>query len=81
MNIYSLITVVGGLAFFLFGMNVLSSALKKLAGNRLEETLQKMTDHPLKGLVFGAVNYHCHAIIVGTYGHVGRSGQFRNYDA
>ena len=55
MDIYSLITVIGGLAFFLFGMNVLSSGLKKVAGNGLEVILQKMTDHPIKGMVLGAV--------------------------
>ena len=55
MNIYSILMMIGGLAFFLFGMNVLSSGLKKVAGNRLENTLQKMTDHPLKGLMFGAI--------------------------
>ena len=55
MSIYSLIAVIGGLAFFLFGMNVLSSGLKKVAGDRLENVLQKMTDHPMKGLLFGAI--------------------------
>ncbi len=55
MSIYNLIVVIGGLAFFLFGMDVLSSALKKVAGNRLETTLQKMTDYPIKGLIFGAI--------------------------
>lgn len=55
MDLYSCIGVVGGLAFFLFGMNILSSGLKNVAGDKLENVLQKMTDHPMKGLLFGAI--------------------------
>lgn len=55
MDMYSLVSIIGGLAFFLFGMNIMSSGLKKVAGDRLESVLQKMTDSPIKGLVFGAV--------------------------
>jgi len=54
-DIYSLVSVIGGLAFFLFGMNIMSSGLKKVAGDRLESVLQKMTDSTVKGLIFGAV--------------------------
>ncbi len=55
MSLYNYISVIGGLAFFLFGMTILSSGLRKIAGDRLENVLQKMTDHPLKGLIFGAM--------------------------
>ena len=55
MNLSNYIYVIGGLAFFLFGMNILSSGLKKVAGDRLESVLRKMTDHPMKGLLFGAI--------------------------
>ena len=55
MDMYSLVSIIGGLAFFLFGMNIMSSGLKKVAGDRLESVLQKMTDSPIKGLIFGAV--------------------------
>lgn len=55
MTLYNYISVIGGLAFFLFGMTVLSSGLKKVAGDRLETVLQKMTDHKVKGLIFGAM--------------------------
>ena len=50
-----MVSIIGGLAFFLFGMNIMSSGLKKVAGDRLETVLQKMTDSPIKGLIFGAV--------------------------
>ncbi|MBO6213984.1 MAG: Na/Pi cotransporter family protein, partial [Lachnospiraceae bacterium] len=55
MEMSSVIGAIGGLAFFLFGMNVLSSGLKNVAGDKLEGVLQKMTDHPMKGLLFGAI--------------------------
>ncbi len=53
MSLYNYISVIGGLAFFLFGMTVLSSGLKKVAGDRLESVLKKMTDNPFsKHLVY-----------------------------
>ncbi len=55
MSIYNLLQVLGGLAFFLFGMHVMSGSLKRAAGEGLENILQKMTNHPAKGLLFGAV--------------------------
>ena len=54
MDIFSLITLCGGLAFFLFGMSTMSSSLEKLAGGRLEQLLKKMTDNRLKSLLLGA---------------------------
>ncbi len=44
----------GGLAFFLFGMSVMSQSLEKLAGGKLETTLKKMTSNPFKSLMLGA---------------------------
>lgn len=44
-----------GLAFFLFGMNVMSSDLEKLAGGKLEILLKKFTKNPLLGIFFGAL--------------------------
>ena len=54
MNIYSICTLCGGLAFFLFGMHVMSQYLEKIAGGRLESTLKKMTSNPFKSLALGA---------------------------
>lgn len=54
MNIFSITTLLGGLAFFLFGMQVLSHSLEKVAGGRLESVLKKMTANPLMALLFGA---------------------------
>ena len=54
MNIFSICTLCGGLAFFLFGMHVMSQSLEKIAGGRLEITLKKMTSNPFKSLALGA---------------------------
>ena len=54
MDIFSIFTLCGGLAFFLYGMNVMSSSLEKIAGGRLERTLKKMTSNPFKSLLLGA---------------------------
>ena len=54
MDIFSVFTLCGGLAFFLFGMNLLSSGLEKMSGGKLESLLKKTTSNPLKGLLLGA---------------------------
>lgn len=54
MDIFSILTLCGGLAFFLYGMNVMSSGLEKLAGGKLEQMLKRMTSNPFKSLVLGA---------------------------
>ncbi|MBR6693550.1 MAG: Na/Pi cotransporter family protein [Clostridia bacterium] len=54
MSIFSVFTLLGGLAFFLYGMNVMSSGLEKVAGGKLESTLRKMTGNRFSGLALGA---------------------------
>ena len=54
MNIFSLFTLCGGLAFFLYGMTVMSKSLEKMAGGRLERLLKRMTSTPIKSLLLGA---------------------------
>ena len=55
MDIFSIFTLLGGLAFFLYGINLMSSGLEKIAGGRLEQLLKKMTSNPFKSFVLGAV--------------------------
>ena len=54
MDIFSLFTLFGGLAFFLYGMHVMSSGLEKMAGGKLEVLLKRMTSNPFKRLALGA---------------------------
>ena len=53
MDIFSIITVIGGLAFFLYGMSVMSGGLERMAGGKLESSLKKMSSNPMKGLALG----------------------------
>ena len=48
MSVFNIITLLGGLAMFLFGMSTMSNGLEKTAGGKLEKTLQKMTDKYIK---------------------------------
>ncbi len=54
MTLNDILSMIGGLAVFMFGMHTLSAALEKLAGGRLERWLEKMTSNPLKGVALGA---------------------------
>lgn len=49
----SALTAVGGLAFFLFGMNMLGSSLEKAAGGKMQQALEKMTNNVIKSLLLG----------------------------
>lgn len=55
MNIFLLLKLLGGLTFFLFGMQVMSASLEKMAGGKLEHMLKKMTANPVVSMVLGAV--------------------------
>ena len=54
MDIFSLFTLMGGLAFFLYGMTTMSKSLEKMAGGKLERILKQMTSNPIKSLLLGA---------------------------
>lgn len=53
-SIFNIFTMLGGLAFFLYGMNVMSTGLEKLTGGKLEVALKKMTSNKIKSLLLGA---------------------------
>ncbi len=53
--IIEFIVMAGGLALFLYGMNILGVGLEKISGSRLEKLLEKMTDNVLKGVVLGLI--------------------------
>ncbi|MCR5600317.1 MAG: Na/Pi cotransporter family protein [Ruminococcus sp.] len=52
-SIFNIFTLLGGLAFFLYGMNVMSTGLEKLTGGKLEIALKKMTANRFKALMLG----------------------------
>ncbi len=55
MDIFSVFTLLGGLAFFIYGMNQMSSSLERIAGPRMESIINRMTKNRLVGLLMGAV--------------------------
>ena len=52
--LFPIFTLLGGLAFFLYGMNAMSDGLEKLAGGKLEKTLKKMTSSKVASMGLGA---------------------------
>ena len=52
-SIFNIFTLMGGLAFFLYGMKVMSTGLEKLTGGKLEVALKKMTENKLKAILLG----------------------------
>ncbi len=54
MDIFGILSLIGGLALFLYGMNVMGVGLEKVSGGRLERILEKLTSNPLKAVLLGA---------------------------
>lgn len=54
MGITSILTLLSGVALFLFGMSLMGDGLKKAAGEKLELILYKLTSTPFKGVLLGA---------------------------
>ena len=54
MDIFSVLSMIGGLALFLFGMHAMGEGLSKTSGGRLEKILEKLTSNPLKAVLLGA---------------------------
>ena len=52
-NMFCIINLLGGLAFFLYGMNIMSDSLEKIAGGKLEKILKTITSNKYKGLLLG----------------------------
>ena len=55
MSIFNVLSLIGGLALFLFGMNVMGDGLTKVSGGKLEKILEKLTANRFLGVVVGAV--------------------------
>lgn len=54
MDIFNVLSLIGGLALFLFGMNYMGTSLERLGGGKFESILEKMTNNPIKGVLLGA---------------------------
>lgn len=54
MSFFDFLTMIGGLALFLYGMNLLGEGLSQASGGRLERILEKLTNNPIKAVLVGA---------------------------
>lgn len=54
MDFFSILTMIGGLALFLYGMHVLGEGLSKASGGRMEQVLEKLTSGKWKAVLLGA---------------------------
>ena len=54
MALSNIISLLGGIALFLFGMGLMGDGLKKVAGSQMEIILYRLSGTPLKGLLLGA---------------------------
>ncbi len=53
MDIFSILALIGGLALFLYGMDVMGDSLKKLSGGKLESILERLTSNRFNGFLLG----------------------------
>ena len=54
MDFFSILSLIGGLALFLYGMNVMGDGLAKVSGGKMERILETLTSNPLKAVGLGA---------------------------
>ena len=55
MDITHIISLIGGLGMFLFGMKMMGESLELVAGSKLRGLLEKLTSNPLLGVLVGVV--------------------------
>lgn len=55
MDIFGVLSLVGGLALFLYGMTIMGDSLVMLSGGKLERILEKLTENKFKGLLLGTL--------------------------
>ena len=55
MDIFDVLTMLGGLALFLYGMHTMVEGLTKVSGGKLERILERLTSNPIKAVLLGAM--------------------------
>lgn len=54
MDFFNILSMIGGLALFLYGMHVMGEGLSRVSGGRMEKILERMTNNPIKAVALGA---------------------------
>ena len=81
MDIFNVLTMIGGLCLFLFGMNLMGDALERRAGSSLRVLLGKLTTNRMLRLPDGSGRHGRHSVLLRHHGHGGRLCQLRASDA
>ena len=80
MDIFNVLTLIGGLCLFLFGMNLMGQALERRAGGKLRSLLDKLTSRRVRGLSDGPGRHRHHPELLRHHGDGGGLCQLRPHD-
>ena len=80
MDIFNVLTMIGGLCLFLFGMNLMGQALERRAGGKLQSLLDKMTGSVPAGFFDGPRHHSHHSKLVGDDSHGSGLRKLRAHD-
>ena len=69
MSVFDILTMIGGLALFLYGMEVMGNGLSKASGGRMERILEKMTDNIFQGCTVRRRCNSSYSVILSHNGH------------
>ena len=79
MGITMVLSLLSGVALFLYGMALMGDSLKKVAGNKLELILYKLTNSPIKRIAAGYSRNSDHSVVI-SYNCYGRRIRKLRYD-
>ena len=70
MSILNIISLLGGLALFLYGINLMGDGLNMVAGGKLQMVLYRLTSNPVKGILLGI------GAVIGLFGSAIAMGRY-----
>ena len=71
MSSTNILGLLGGLALFLYGMQMMSNGLESVAGNKMKDILEKLTSNRFLGIIVGACKFWNDDIKSGSMDHHG----------
>ena len=81
MGITEVLQLLGGLALFLYGMQMMSTGLETAAGNKMKTILEKLTSNRIKGVIAGAIINRSYSVVFSNHSHGCGICKFRTYDS
>ena len=79
MDFFSILTLVGGLAMFLYGMQVMGDGLEKLSGGKLEKILENLSSNRVKAVLVGAAVTAIIQVFIGNHSYGSRLRKLGNH--